>query len=124
MCLNETYSKFGTDKNLSDAFPIQNDPKEGGALSPLIFNFSLVYAIRNSLENQEGFELNETHQHIFCADDVNILSVNVNTITKDSEVLLEASREVGVEANTDKTQYMIVSCHQREGQHYNLVTPN
>jgi hypothetical protein len=39
MCLNETYSKVGIYKNLSDSFPIQNGLKEGHALSPLLFNF-------------------------------------------------------------------------------------
>jgi hypothetical protein len=32
MCLNETYSKLCIDKNLSDAFPIQNGLKQGDAL--------------------------------------------------------------------------------------------
>jgi hypothetical protein len=47
ICLNETYSKVRMDKLLSDKFPIQNGLKQGYALSPLIFNFALEYAIRN-----------------------------------------------------------------------------
>jgi hypothetical protein len=45
-CLNETYSKVRMGKLLSDKFPIQNGLKQGDALSPLIFNFALEYAIR------------------------------------------------------------------------------
>jgi hypothetical protein len=41
MCLKETYSKIGTGKHLSDNFPIQNDLKQGDALTPLLFNFVL-----------------------------------------------------------------------------------
>jgi hypothetical protein len=48
MCLNETYSKVRTSKLLSDKFPIQNGLKQGDALSPLLFNFALEYAIRKS----------------------------------------------------------------------------
>jgi hypothetical protein len=44
MCLNETYSKVRTGKQLSDNFPIQKGLKLGDALSPLIFNFALEYA--------------------------------------------------------------------------------
>jgi hypothetical protein len=35
---------------LSDNFPIQNGLKEKGALSPLLFNFALEYAIRILVE--------------------------------------------------------------------------
>jgi hypothetical protein len=46
MCLNETYSNVRIGKHLSDNFPIQNGLKQGDALSPLLVNFALEYAIR------------------------------------------------------------------------------
>jgi hypothetical protein len=46
MCLNETYNKVCMGKNLSDAFPIHNDLKQGDALSPLFLNLAVQYAIR------------------------------------------------------------------------------
>ena len=45
MCLTETYSRVRVGKNLSDMFPIRNVLKQGDALSPLLFNFVLEYAI-------------------------------------------------------------------------------
>jgi hypothetical protein len=45
MCLNETYSRFRVGKHLSDIFPIRSGLKQEDVLSPLLFNFSLVYTI-------------------------------------------------------------------------------
>jgi hypothetical protein len=41
MCLNETYIRVQVGKHLSDRFPIKNGLKQGDALSPMLFNFSL-----------------------------------------------------------------------------------
>jgi hypothetical protein len=45
MCLNETYSKVRIGKHLSDNFPTQNGIKPEDALSLLLFDFALEYAI-------------------------------------------------------------------------------
>jgi hypothetical protein len=47
-----------------------------------------------------------------CSDDTNLVGGNINTIRKDTEALIGASREVGLEVNTEKTKYMVVYRHQ------------
>ena len=46
MVLTVTYSRVRVGKNVSDKFPIRNSLKQGDALSPMLFNFALEYAIR------------------------------------------------------------------------------
>jgi hypothetical protein len=103
-------------------FPIQDGLKQGDALSPLLFNFSLEYAIRRAQENQEGPELNGTHQLLAYGDDVNIVRENKD-INKNMESL-DARKEVGLEVNPEKTKYMLISRSQKRGQKHSIKTLN
>jgi hypothetical protein len=56
-------------------------------------------------ENQMGPKLNGTHQLLAYADDLNLLGDNIDNIDKNTQI--DASKEVGLEVNVEKTKYML-----------------
>ena len=108
MCPNETCSRVWVGKHLSDMFPIKNGLKQD-VLSPLLFNFSLEYAIRRVQVNQHGLKLNGTRQLLVYADDVNTVGGIVHIIKNTEDLVVVSTKETGLEVNGDKTQYMVIS---------------
>jgi hypothetical protein len=91
MCLNETYtrSKVHICKQLYES----SYPKWSKTRRCSI-TIALECAIRKVQENQVGLKLNGTHQLLAYADDVNLLGDNIDSINKNRETLIDASKEL------------------------------
>jgi coproporphyrinogen III oxidase-like Fe-S oxidoreductase len=51
---------------------------------------------------------------------VNVLDDNIDTIKQNIETLPDASKEVGLEVNPEKTKYMLLSRYQNAGQDHDI----
>jgi ribosomal protein S2 len=71
-----------------------------------------------------GLKLNGTQQLLVYADDVNLLEDNIDSIKKNTETLIDASKVVSLEVNTEKTKYMLLSRNQNAGQNPDIKIAN
>jgi len=58
------------------------------------------------------------------AGHVNIPEGRVHTIKKNTEALVFASKEIGLEVNTDQTKYMVISGDQNAGRSHDIKMHN
>ena len=80
----------------------------------IIFSVEFFCIDKNSWCWQRCFQL------LVYADDVNMLGENLHTIRENTEILIIASKDIGLEVNSENTKYMITS-HQRN---QNIVIEN
>jgi hypothetical protein len=64
------------------------------------------------------------HKLPVYADEVNILDGSIHTVKKHTEMLLVTSTVTCPEANAEKTEYMVMSLNQNEGQNHNIQIGN
>jgi hypothetical protein len=61
------------------------------------FSFAFEYAFRKVQKNQMGWKLNRTHQLLICSDYVNLLGDNIDSIKKNTDIFIDARKEVCLE---------------------------
>ena len=69
-------------------------------------------------------ELNGKHQLLVYADDVNMLGENLQTVRENIKIFLKESKDNGLEVNSGKTKYIIISRHQNVVQNQNRLFEN
>jgi hypothetical protein len=74
-----------------------------------IFYRFVDYAIWRICVNQDGLKLNDTHQLLVYAKDINILGGNVHGVKKKADALEVVTKGIGLEVNDDKPKYTVMS---------------
>ena len=69
-------------------------------------------------------KLNGTHQLLVYGDVVKILGGSINTTQNNTEALVLANKEIGLDVNADKTKYMVMSRDQNARQSHSIKTDN
>ena len=71
-------------------------------------------------ENRIGLEFNGKHQPLGYADDVNMLGENL----QNTEIFIKASKDIGLNLNSERAKHMITSSEQNIVQNQNFIIRN
>jgi hypothetical protein len=69
-------------------------------------------------------KLDGTYELVVYANDIYILGGSVHTRKENTETLVVASKEIGLEVNDDKTKYTVMSRDQNAGQSHVIKKDN
>jgi hypothetical protein len=81
----------------------------------LLFVFAVEYAFTGVQVSQDDLKLYGKHQPAVYADDVNILGGSVHSVSDITAALVAASKQIGLEVNGDKTEYMFTCRDKNAG---------
>ena len=121
VCLKDTRGRVRIGNQMSETFNIHSGLKQGDALSPLLFNLVLEYAIKEMQKSNDGLQLNGTTQILTYADDIALLGDNKETLINNAKILLDKTKELGLQINVEKTKYMVTDRIQNIHNNGNLV---
>ena len=89
-----------------------------------LFNLDLEYFVRGFQVNEDGLNLNGTHQLLVYAVDDNIFGGSLCPIKKNIEVSVVANTEIRIEVLSDKTKYMVFPRDQNAGRIHRIRKDN
>jgi hypothetical protein len=81
----------------------------------LFFSFALDCIIKKVQEHQAGLKWNRIYQLLIYADDLHLFGDQINAIKENKEPTIYTGSNAGLEVNLEKTEYMLMCCHQNSG---------
>ena len=109
MCYTNTKCRVRVGGELTEPFEVVGGLKQGCALSTLLFNLALEWVMRRVPE-REGIQVGEvTCDRMAYADDVDLMSENLGTLSEMVGNFVDAAERVGLGINQSKTKVMKAS---------------
>ena len=104
----DTNSIVKMNNNLSDPFPVCSGVRQGGVLSPFLFNLLIDWVMHTATEGtNHGIQLETLITDLDYADDICLLEDNSADAQALLDRVLSAAVEVGLKINAGKTKCML-----------------
>jgi len=109
MNIDYTDIKVKVGHSISNAVQVATGLRQDDALSPILFNIALEKVIREIGMDQEGVKIGEANIGLLTyVDDLVLLVENKDQLKRQSKKLIENAKRIGLEINTEKTEYIVV----------------
>jgi hypothetical protein len=113
--LNHTDIQVKIGNGTSQPTRVTTGLRQGGALSPVLFNLVLERVIRE-MNTSEGVILGQIRIRMLAyADDIALLGEDLDMIKRLESNLINTAKKVGLTVNEKKTEYLVASRRNRNG---------
>jgi len=109
MIMSKMHSQIKIPLKLSAPFIIHKGVQQAGTLACFLFNITLEHAIRKSGIQTRGTKHYKSVRLKAYAVDIVIIGRSLSSMKEAFQLLEEASKEVGLVVNKDKTKYMVAT---------------
>ena len=109
MNIDHTDIKVKVGHSTSNVVQVTTGLRQGDALSPILFNIALEKVVREIRMDQGGVRIGDANIGLLAyADDIVLLAENKDQLRRQANKLIENAKRIGLEINTEKTEYMVV----------------
>jgi hypothetical protein len=63
----------------------------------------------SNFDHRSLLDIKPRNQVLICADDPNLFRDKMSTVNKNTQAVIDASKEAGLKVNTEETKYMLIS---------------
>lgn len=106
LTLQKTEDIVRINKQNSQKFEVGEGVRQGDPLSSLLFSFVLEKTLRDANINRSGLIYQRRHQCLAFADDIVIITRNIQELKETVKRLEEHARKKGLYINENKTKFM------------------
>ena len=113
--LRNTFAEVHFNEGISEKWKIKKGSRQGGVLSPLLFNFYVKGCIEDIINHEAGCKIGLIKWNILAyADDIVLLAPSLNGLQKLIDTLGESIKKIQLNINAKKSKYIVLKKNKRD----------
>ena len=106
--LKNTFADVRFNNGISDKWKINKGSRQGGILSPVLFNFYVKGCIEDIINQEVGCKIGLVRWNVLAyADDIVLMAPSLNGLQKLIDTLGESIKKIRLNINAKKSKYIV-----------------